>query len=174
MALPRRVLLRVVTGLGVGLAGCSGFEGNGAGDTATPTDTATETPTPDPARYELRTPLNVIGVNVRRDTYTVTIRLERRTESTDEFVEVRNRDYEFHPDDTTRIGEFEAPGTYRLTAEIDGEQYEETAAVPMRDLADCNYPTLEVHLHDAAVTIGYSRTDAGYPPATVTPTTDET
>lgn len=111
-------------------------------------------------------------MNVRNDSYTVTVLLERRTESDEEFQELRNRTYEFSLDSPTHIGEFEEAGTYRLTVELEGEQHEETDVVPMRDLADCN-PRLE-HLHDSEVTIGYTRTDAGCPPATVTPTPDET
>lgn len=113
-------------------------------------------------------------MNVRNDSYTVRVLLERRTESDEDFQELRNRSYEFPPDSSTHIGEFQAAGTYRLTVELDGEHYEETDVVPMRDLADCNHPRLEVHLHDSEVTIGYTITDAGCPPATVTPTPDDT
>lgn len=113
-------------------------------------------------------------MNVRNESYTVTVVLERRTESDEDFQELRNRSYEFQPDSTTHIGEFDEAGTYRLTVELDGEQYEETDVVPMRDLADCNHPRLEVHLHDSEVTLGYTITDAGCPPATVTPTPDNT
>lgn len=102
----------------------------------------------------------------------VYLTLEIRPESADDFGEVRKQTHEFHSDGSMQIGEFEEAGTYHLIAERDGEQYQETAAVLMRDLADCNYPTLEIHLHDSEVTIGYSRTDTGCRPATVSPTSE--
>lgn len=172
MALHRRTLLQATAGIGIGFAGCSSLQGEGESSGVTPTPTATDTSMPDPSRYRVQTPLEVVGRNVRNDSYTVTVLLERRIESDEDFQELRNRSYEFQPDSSTHIGEFDEAGTYRLTVEVDGEQYEETAFVPMRDLADCNYPRLEVHLHDSEVTIGYTITDAGCPPATVTPTPD--
>lgn len=172
MALQRRPLLRAVAGAGAGLAGCSGLQGSGEADGQTPTDAPSETATPDPSRYTVQTPVNVVGVNERNATYTVTVVLEIRPDSADEFEEVRNRTYEFHPDGSVSIGEFEEAGAYRFTVDVDGERYEETVGVPMEDLADCNYPRIEIHLHDPEVSIGYTRTDAACPPATVTPTSD--
>lgn len=164
MALQRRALLQATAGIGVELTGCSSLQGNGKPSGETPTTTATDTSPPDSSRYRVQTPLEVVGTNVRNDSYTVTVLLERCTESEEDFQEVRNRSYEFQPDSSTHIGEFEEAGTYRLTVELEGEQFEETDVVPMRDLADCNYPRLEVHLHDSEVTIGYTITDAGCPP----------
>ena len=174
MALHRRTLFQATAGIGIGLAGCSSLQGKGEPSEVTPTPTATDPSTPDPSRYRVQTPLEVVGMNVRNESYTVTVLLERRGESDEDFQELRNRSYEFQPDSSTHIGEFEEAGTYRLTVELDGEYYEETAVVPMRDLADCNYPRLEVHLHNSEVTLGYTITDAGCPPATVTPTPDDT
>lgn len=176
MALHRRSLLQATVGISSGLVGCSGLQGEGdsSGETPTPTATTTATATADPSRYRVQTPLEVVGTNVRNDSYTVTVLLERRTDYDEGFQELRNRSYELQPDSSTHIDEFEEAGTYRLTVELEGEQYEETDVVPMRDLADCNHPRLEVHLHDSEVTIGYTITDAGCPPATITPTPDDT
>lgn len=174
MALHRRTFLQATAGVGIGFSGCNGLQGQGTPSEGTPTPTATETSMPDPSRYRVQTPLEVIGLNVRDDSYTVSVRLERRTESDAEFRVLRNRSYEFQPDASTHIGEFDEAGTYRLTVELEGERYQESDVVPLRDLADCNHPRLEIHLHDSEVTLGYTITDAGCPPATVTPTPDGT
>lgn len=183
----RRRFLRIFPMVAVGSTGCSSLQPNGREDDrtstpdsrgglqyepTTPAETDSRTPYEEP-EYVLQTPVTVAGRNVRSASYTVGVTLEIRPESEDDFREVRNRTYEFRPDESVEIGEFEAAGAYRLRVDVAGESYEETLAVPMRDLADCNHPRIEIHLHDAEVTIGYTRTDAGCPPVTVTPTPDE-
>lgn len=183
----RRRFLRIFPMVAVGSTGCSSLQPNEREDDrtstpdsrgglqyepTTPAENDSRTPYEEP-EYVLQTPVTVAGRNVRSASYTVGVTLEIRPESEDDFREVRNRTYEFRPDESVEIGEFEAPGAYRLRVDVAGESYEETLAVPMRDLADCNHPRIEIHLHDAEVTIGYTRTDAGCPPVTVTPTPDE-
>lgn len=187
MASKRRRFLQSVPMVAVGIAGCSGLQQNEREDDPTVSSTADGEPLYEPTtpvendsrtpyeepEYVVQTPVTVAGINERSDSYTIGLTLEIRADSEDEFQEVRNQTYELDPGESVEIGEFEVAGAYRLHVDVAGEEYEETLAVPMRDLADCNHPRIGIDLHDGEVIIGYSRTDIGCPPATVTPTSDE-
>lgn len=181
----RRKILKTLPGITLGFAGCNSLLSDGRPENQTETTPDQEnsrfyeptTPTQNesipesPPEYKVQTPATVRGLNRRNESQTVRVILEIGL--SDDRQEVLNQSYEFPPKKTTEIENFEQQGRYHFTVELDDQQYTETVYIWPQQLADCNTVSPTIVLEPSGVSIGVRGTDAGCPPLTTTPGSNE-
>ena len=181
----RRRILKTLPGVALGFAGCNSLLSDERPENQTKTasnqgnspfyepttPTKNESIPENPPEYKVQTPATVRGLNRWNESQTVRVTLE--IGFSDDRQEVLNQSYEFPPQKTTEIGNFEQQGRYHFTVEIDDQQYTETVYIWPQQLADCNTVSPTIELDPSGVSIGVRRTDAGCPPLTTTPGSNE-
>lgn len=181
----RRQLLQTLPVAAFGIPGCNSLRPDerpenqtdtSAGQGTSPfyeptTPTENDSQPEDSPEYKVQTPATVRGVNRRDSSQTVRVTLE--IGSSDDRHEVLNQSYKFPPQNSTEMEKFEQHGQYHFTVEIDDQQYTETVYIWPQQLADCNAISPTIELKTSDVSIGVRGTDAGCPPLTATPHSNE-